>query len=177
MKDKELKIYFVSGVCGVGKTTIINYLKALLDNKYYDIYDFDERGVPDNASRNWRKEETQYWINLGKQNIKKNIFTIICGFSNPEEISKSEKNVYFILLDANKEIIRERISGRYKTQKSIEELKRVSGKTLELFTRDNIDFSGILRNIFKKNKKCHIVNTNNKLPQEVAKDVVKYILK
>ncbi len=176
MKCKNTKIYFISGVCGVGKTTIINHLNFLLANKYYDIHDFDKRGVPDNATRDWRKEETQYWINLGKQNFKKGINTIICGFSNPEEISKLEKDVYFILLDANKETIKERISGRYKTQKSIKELKRVSGKTLDLFIRDNANFSEVLRNIFEKDKRCDIVNTNNKAPKDVAKDVVKIII-
>ncbi len=176
MKYRKTKIYFISGVCGVGKTTIINHLKSLLSNKYYDIHDFDERGVPNNASRDWRKRETQYWINLGKQNFKENIFTIICGFSNPEEISKSEKNISFILLDADKETIRERISGRYKTQKSIEELKRVSGKTLEIFIRDNANFLEVLRNIFEKDKRCDIVNTNNKAPKDVAIDVVKIII-
>ncbi len=174
---RKFKIYFITGVCGVGKTTIINHLKSLLGNDNYDIHDFDERGVPDNASRDWRKEETQYWINLGKYNFKKNVFTIICGFSNPKEFNKFDQDVRFILLDADKKTIRERIGKRYKTEESLKELKRSTGNTVEVFIKDNINFLEPLRNICKKDKRCNIVNTVNKLPGNVAQDVSKYILK
>lgn len=46
-------VYFVSGVCGVGKSSIMPYLKELLPADNYDVRDFDERGVPDGADSNW----------------------------------------------------------------------------------------------------------------------------
>ena len=172
----ESKIYFITGVCGVGKTTVIPHLKSLLNNENYDIHDFDERGVPDGADRQWRIKETEYWINYGKQNIKDNISTIICGFSNPKEIIYSDdNNIKFILLDADDKTIRQRISERYQTAKSKQELKRVSGDTVERFIEDNINFLTTLRSICEKDKRCNIIDTINKSPKKIAKQVVEII--
>lgn len=172
----ESKVYFITGVCGAGKTTVILYLKSLLNNENYDIHDFDERGVPDGADRQWRIKETEYWINHGKQNIKDDISTIICGFSNPEEIVYSdEDNIKFILFDADDKTIKQRIGGRYKTTKSKQELKRVSGDTVEKFIKDNINFLTTLRSICQKDKRCNIINTINKSPEKIAEQVVEII--
>jgi len=40
------KIYFITGVCGVGKSAAIPYLKELLSKDHFDVRDFDERGCP-----------------------------------------------------------------------------------------------------------------------------------
>ncbi len=172
----ESKVCFITGVCGAGKTTVIPYLRSLLDNENYDIHDFDERGVPDGADKQWRIKETEYWINYGKQNIKDDISTIICGFSNPEEIVYSDwDNIKFILLDADDKTIKQRISERYKTETSKEELKRVFGDTVERFIEDNVNFLATLRNICQKDKRCNIINTINKSPEKIAEQVVEII--
>jgi len=170
----KLKIYFITGVCGVGKSTTIPYLKSLLNKKAYDIHDFDERGVPSNADRQWRKRETEYWVNLGEENIKNNISTIICGFSNPEEIMHNNKDyIKFILLDASNETIKQRIIGRYQTKKSRQELRRASGDSVNKFIKDNIGFLKTLKNICQKDKRCNIIDTTNKLPKEITEQIVK----
>lgn len=172
----EPKIYFITGVCGAGKTTVIPHLKSLLNDKDFDIHDFDERGVPDGGGRQWRIKETEHWINYGKQNIKDGISTVICGFSNPEEtVHNDNEDTKFILLDADDKTIKQRISGRYQTEKSRQELKRVSGDTVERFIEGNITFLETLRSICKDDKRCDIVDTINKLPKEVAKQVVEII--
>lgn len=56
-----MNIYFISGASGSGKTTIIPYLKKILDNDIA-IYDFDDIGVPKNADTKWRQESTEKWI-------------------------------------------------------------------------------------------------------------------
>jgi hypothetical protein len=92
------KIYFVTGVNGVGKTSVIPYLKSMLRDKF-EVHDFDERGVPDNVGRQWRIEETDYWIKLGEVNFQKGIITVVCGFARPSE--QNNPSVGFILLDAD----------------------------------------------------------------------------
>lgn len=172
--DKRSGIYFVSGVCGVGKTTVIKYLKSLLNKDSYCVYDFDARGVPDNADRNWRLEETIYWINVGKENIKDNISTIVCGFSNPEEIQESE--VKFILLDADEKTIEERLFNRYKEKGSEKDLKRASGMEVEEFIKDNINFLPTLRQTCINDERCNIIDTVDKSPSEVAKCILKFVV-
>jgi isoleucyl-tRNA synthetase len=41
------KIYFISGVSGVGKTSTLEQLKKILPQSAFDVRDFDERGVPE----------------------------------------------------------------------------------------------------------------------------------
>jgi len=133
-------------------------------------------GVPSNADRKWRIKETEYWIDLGRENIKNNISTIICGFSNPGEgIHNNKDYIKFILLDAGNEIIKQRIIGRYQTEESKQELKRVSGDSVKKFIEDNISFLETLRNICKNDKRCDIIDTINKPPQEVAELIMKVI--
>ena len=155
----------------MGKSTLIPHLKLLLNKNHYDIHDFDERGVPTGVNRKWRIKETKHWLNLGKINIKNNISTIICGFSNPKEIIHNDY-IELIFLDAKSEIIKQRISGRYQTEKSRQEIERVSGDTAEKFIKDNIDFLETFRNICQNDKRCSIVDTNNRLPKEIAKKIV-----
>ncbi|RJQ31045.1 hypothetical protein C4572_03180 [Candidatus Parcubacteria bacterium] len=54
-------MYFLTGVSGAGKTAVIQPLKALL-GVGFEVHDFDERGVPDNAGHEWRFEETRHRI-------------------------------------------------------------------------------------------------------------------
>ncbi len=116
-------------------------------------------------------KETERWIKFGQINLKKGITTIICGFSNPEELKK-EKNIGFVLLDADKKTIAERITKRYQTEESIKELKRVSGNTVEKFIKGNTNFSEKLKSICLNDKRCAIIHTINILPEEVARQIV-----
>jgi 2-phosphoglycerate kinase len=169
MDTSRSKIYFITGVNGAGKTTVIGPLKVLLDQDF-EIHDFDERGVPDNADRKWRMDKTQYWIDLGVKNAQKNISTMICGFARPSEI-KNNPLVKFILLDADRETIRKRLMNRYQTDESVKIIERVSGKTLEKFIFDNCDFSDILRTECKEYN-VPIIDTDNLTPTEVANGIV-----
>ena len=170
------KIYFITGVCGTGKSAVIPYLKSLLNDNDYDIHDFDERGVPTGASRKWGRDEAKHWIDFGAQNIKNSISTIICGFANPKEtIHDNNDNMEFILLDADDKTIKQRIDGRYQTKESKQELKRATDCTVEKFIKNNTSFLATLRGLCENDKRCNIVDTINKSPEKVAKQVVKII--
>jgi broad-specificity NMP kinase len=170
------RIYFITGVCGVGKSAVIPYLKSSLNDKDYDIHDFDENGVPNNADMKWWRKETERWINFGMQNMNNGISTIVCGFANPEEtVYDNNDNIKFILLDANEKTIEQRIDGRYKTEESKKELKRATDCTVEKFIENNTSFLATLRNICEKDERCNVVDTINKSSENVAKQVIEII--
>ena len=118
------KTTFVIGANGVGKTTVMTEVQKLLLGGGFEVHDFDERGVPDNADKTWRINETQHWISVGKENREKGVSTIVFGFAKPEEIGKE---VEIILLDANERTIEERIKSRYLKEESLQELTRTTG--------------------------------------------------
>lgn len=58
-------IVIITGDCGVGKTTLIPFLKKQFNPKEYLIHDMDEIR-PSDLSLNWRISTTEYWIKYGK---------------------------------------------------------------------------------------------------------------
>lgn len=174
------KIIFITGVCGSGKSSLIPHLKTRLPGEQFDIRDFDERGVPDNVGRQWRLNETKRWLGVGAKNAKNGISTIIAGFSKPDEIqnmpSAEDVEILFCLLDASPDTIRKRLSGRYATQESQKEIKRVSGDTPEQFIEDNAVYTSQMKKLCK-NWECYVVNTDNLNPEEVATNVANWIKK
>lgn len=171
-------IFFIIGVNGVGKSSLIPFLKNSLDEKHFVVHDFDERGVPTNADKEWRQSETLCWLKIGEENIKKNISTVVCGFIKPTELhslnTKYKTEATVILLDADSETITKRIFGRYQTPESLAELLRTTSKTPEKFIQDNIWISSTFREDCKKLKYL-IIDTNNLNPSEVALKVLKLI--
>src|SRR3989344_1157619 len=111
-----MKAFFISGVCGVGKSAIIPYLKKLLPSEKYDVRDFDERGVPDGADHSWRKAEVKKWLEVAKESAGRGVVTVICGFVKSkdfEDLVSGDLEAEILLLDADSETIRKRLVGRY----------------------------------------------------------------
>ena len=162
------KIYLVIGANGVGKSTILPYLRSQLSEKFFAIHDFDERGVPDNADKAWRMSETDYWIDLGEQNKSRGVSTVICGFFKPAEIGA---RATIILLDVDGATLEKRLRSRYQTETSLNELMRTTGKTVEKFIMDNVYVSSFLRKACEE-LGCQIVDTTPLSPEEVAERVV-----
>lgn len=172
------KIYFVFGVNGVGKTTLMQRLKQRLSDEYFCVYDFDERGVPNNADKSWRQAETLHWVNTAIVNAKNGKSTIVCGFLKIPEIqaalegSKLESRL--CLLDADEAAIAQRIRGRYLTDESLRDLERTTGKTVEKFVSDNVWVSNKLRNAAQE-ARAHIIETSSKAPEKVADEVLEWV--
>lgn len=133
-------IILITGVNGVGKTSLIPYLTEALPET--EVHDFDERGVPSGADREWRHAETAHWLDLGRSNIAQGVSTIICGYMKPKEASglslQMEIPIIVCVLTANGDVLAQRIHSRYQTEESIAELYRTTGKTVEKFIEDNI---------------------------------------
>ncbi|MBI4600012.1 AAA family ATPase [Candidatus Uhrbacteria bacterium] len=168
------KMYFISGVSGVGKTVVARRLKSLLSNGY-EVHDFDERGVPDNAGHKWRLDETRNWITLGQEKVQENITLVICGFLNPDEIDKLLKdlpamNVQTILLDGDPSIIEQRLRKRNEDTTARVDLERAAGRSADAFIENNTRFVPVLREICHRHN-CPIIDTSHLDPETVAERV------
>lgn len=169
------KIYFISGVSGVGKTSTLKHLKKVLDSNLYEVRDLDERGVPDGGGFDWLNNETRYWLDVAKDNTEKGKHTVICGFANPELFEKVHKKdtdvpAHIILLNASPDTIRARLKGRHNTPESIKEIERASSVSLEEHMENNASFSIELKKIFAE-RNLPVVETDNKNPEEVAQEI------
>lgn len=173
------KLYFISGVCGIGKSSLIPHLKNLLSPENYDVHDLDERGVPDGGGKKWHDAEVRYWIDIGNKNATNNISTIVCGFAEPEAVAQikqpSDLEIELIMLDASDDTLRSRLSGRHSSKQSIAEIERASGIKLDAFIDKMITDTPLIRNLFEKYN-YPIVNTDNKTPAEISKHIIEYIL-
>jgi gluconate kinase len=169
------KIYFISGVCGVGKSAIIPYLKKLLLKDEYDVRDFDERGVPDGADHAWRMKEVEKWLEIGGQNAEKGISTIICGFVKKKDFSEMIREglpeIEIILLDADAETTRRRLVGRYTKNGVFDPNQKVIGKPVNEFIESNVWYCKIMEKECREDG-CKVVDTSMLTIEEVSKQVV-----
>lgn len=165
------KIYFISGSCGVGKSTLIPHLQKMLPQDKYRVFDFDQRGVPENADRNWRRSEAKHWVEVGSELAKEGISTIVCGFVKVADLPSP---VEFVLLDIQPEILRQRLMGRYSKDGVFDPSQKVIGKPVLDFIESNIYILGQMRTTFQEQNSA-IVDTSNLTPEEVAKKVASYI--
>lgn len=56
-----MRLYFIGGASGSGKTAVVPHLKKLLGDDIA-VYDFDDIGVPEGADKKWRQESTEKWL-------------------------------------------------------------------------------------------------------------------
>jgi len=177
--NNNYKIYFISGVSGVGKTSTLEHLKKILPQNTFDVRDFDERGVPDGGGPAWHDNETRHWLSVASSNAKIGKSTIISGFTNPEQFKKihnPKKDIpaQIILLDVSPDVLRKRLYGRHVTLESKREIERAAGVSLDEFVEQCASFAPKLRSIFD-HYKYPIVNTDNKSPEVVAKETERII--
>lgn len=173
------KIFFVTGASTSGKTTIIPLLKDRLP-KNFIVYDFDERGVPDNVTHEWRKKETVYWLKVGIKNAEQNKHTIVCGVSIPSEVAENKEllqNVepQYLLLDVSSSAIRRRFVTRLSVKKIEQEWARTIGLSEEESVKQNIAFATRLRKICKEYK-CKVFNTSKTTSEKTAAKVAQWII-
>ncbi|MBA2306832.1 AAA family ATPase [Candidatus Dependentiae bacterium] len=160
-----MNIFFITGTSGSGKTTLVTYLKARLPQTLFEIYDFDEKGVPPNADTAWRKETTDYWLMKAQKNNEQNKSTIICGVTVPSEIVSSVKKpaipIYFGLIKVDDETIKQRLTIRGWNDQLIQ---------------DNSNWARYLEAEVKKQTNHYVVDTAcYDTPEEIADVFVKWI--
>lgn len=174
------KTYFISGVCGVGKSAIMPYLKKLLPSDKFDVRDFDERGVPDGADSAWRKSEVKKWLEIATESAQRGVSTIICGFAKSKDfegvVAEGTPEIEVLLLDADAETIRKRLMGRYSKDGVFDDTQKVIGKPVNEFIESNVYYCDIMRKECTE-EGCKIVDTSNSTPEEVAQEVLALLIK
>lgn len=165
IKEGAMNIFFITGTSGSGKTTLVNYLKIILSQALFEVYDFDENGVPPDADKAWRQETTDYWLMKAQKNNEQNKSTIVCGVSVPSEIASSLKKpampIYFGFIKVDDETIKQRLKMRGWDEQLIQ---------------DNINWSHYLESEVKKQNHHYIVDTvYYDTPQQVADALVEWI--
>lgn len=172
-------MYFISGVSGVGKTSLVPFLKSHLGADAFDVRDFDERGVPDGGGQAWHDAETRHWLDTALRNAEDGKSTIVCGFSLPEIVRRVSTGGnlpwYIFFLDASAGVIRKRLLSRHSTHQSKEEIERAGGLPLERFIEKMIADAPVVRALCEK-EGCTIIDTDNETPESVAKEVIARIL-
>lgn len=56
-----MRLYFIGGASGSGKTAVMPHLTELLGDDIA-VYDFDDIGIPEGADKKWRQESTEKWL-------------------------------------------------------------------------------------------------------------------
>lgn len=176
---KPQKIFFITGVNGAGKSTIIPLLKKKLPHQYR-VYDFDEVGVPKNVDKAWRVETTKHWFRIAQKNAIKNIDTIVCGLTVPKEIfsvlKKNQKwETQIALLDVSKKEITTRLRRRLSTAAKVRNLKAVTGLSVTECIAANIQHAKALRSDCRKYR-CQVFVTSHTTPSKTAAKVAKWII-
>jgi len=167
------KAFFITGISGSGKTTLAENLKKLLPKKQYRVHDFDEKGVPKNASYTWRYKTTDNWLKTAKKYQKANVSMILCGQFVPSEVEKSSEfskklNIQWGFLHINSKEIEERLSGKYRS---------LPPQKVQLFKKWAKTIQKEVENQNKsvKTKDHEVFRTADKTPEQVAQLIVDWI--
>lgn len=147
------KVYFVTGACGVGKSTLLPILRKMLPS--FDIHDFDELGVPEHPGIEWRIATTLHWLEVAK--AKANVSTIILGLTIPQEVealAEPGHMINYCLLDLSRAERARRLTKRAASHDLIEDTEELVG----------------LREWIKQTRFPHTtIDTTKKTPQQVAR--------
>ncbi len=162
------RIFFVTGVVGAGKSTLIEPLRARLGSEL-EIHDFDERGVRDAVAADWAAAERKYWLSVGLSNLELGVGTVICGFTLPRDDDDRDL-VKYILLDLDEVTLRERLQRRYSDPTNVADLQRMRGMTVEASVQENVGSISWLRDICSK-QGATIIDTSRLTPEQTAAQV------
>ena len=178
-----MKLLFITGSSGVGKSTILPFLKNNLSNEF-DVHDFDKKLTEEVAMNgklldNWRMETMKYWFDVARENLKSNKSTVVVGLIYPNEVKQLDQKILynFCLLDVSDEKIQERLMNkRFSNSKKIVGLRRATGQTPEEFILENKYLMKKLRNEINE-VDGKIIDTTADTPKQTANKLASWILK
>lgn len=161
----KVNIFFITGTSGSGKSTLVKLLKGRLSKTLFEVYDFDENGVPSDADESWRRKNTDYWLVKAQENAVQKKSTIICGVTVPSEILSSLKKpdlpIYFGFIKIADETIRQRLKARKWDARLIQ---------------DNINWAHYLEAEVRRQKYSLIVESPlNATPEHTSSEFIKLI--
>ena len=117
---KQKLIYFITGVSGVGKTTLVSQLETKYQNKPWAFLHFDKIGIPTveemvrdfGSGAKWQEAKTYEWIEKLIQTDREKVF--FEGQVNLQFIRNGFSRHRFtryrtVLLDCSEEVMRKRL--------------------------------------------------------------------
>ncbi|MBA3954609.1 hypothetical protein H0X48_04800, partial [Candidatus Dependentiae bacterium] len=162
--NRKTKVIIITGTSSAGKTTLVHHLKLKLPKDLFEVYDFDEKGVPINSDQQWRQKTTDYWLIKAFQNSQINKSTIICGVVVPAEVIcstvKPALPLCFGFIKVSDVIIKSRLQARGWGDQLVQ---------------DNINWANYLEAEVKKQNCYRIVaSCSYSGPEEVAQEFIHF---
>ncbi|PLS01913.1 AAA family ATPase [Neobacillus cucumis] len=122
LENNKLPLFIITGASGTGKSTVVPYLREMLD--HFDVFDID---VISEDVGDWQKLKN-VWLKVASNIAKSHRMTVLCGTIMPWDVEKCDtyqdfSHIYYLNLhcdDATREI---RLSKRGWSQELIEEHK------------------------------------------------------
>jgi len=177
MPEQKRRLTFICGACGVGKSSILPYLRHFLPRDKFVVLDFDRREGGDQrwlaSLREWIQEVSSEhgpgveWIIGGPSYIEPNII------QNIPEASQIE--IHLVLLDASEETVRSRLLTRYREEGRLKEGELVAGIPIADFIEENVAF-GRQIHLTAQEHGYVIFDANKPSPMELADRVASYIM-
>lgn len=157
------QIFFIIGVGGVGKSTLVSNIKDKLSNIY--VYDFDEVGVPANVDEKWRYQTTNYWLGKAQEHYNKGEIMVLGGFLVPSEVENQVNfnpniRINYGLLEASPQIIRQRLIKRGWSENKI---------------TYHLEWANRIKKEIEEQENHFIVSSDKNNPQEVVAIFEKWI--
>jgi hypothetical protein len=118
-----MKVVFVSGLSGTGKSTLANFF---IQNpiRGWKFYDFDKGDLPvpkdEKLHHDWRTKQTESWLKLARENADTGKNTVVFGlalfptttYELPIAKDIGKDNIKFALLHTDPEVRRGRLFDR-----------------------------------------------------------------
>lgn len=173
---KEVKILFITGVSGAGKSTVGEGLKLYFKDKeeLVEVHDLDEDGVPKFGVATWRSYKVEQLFGNAIEQLQKSITTIICGTIFPYEIIQSELfnlkiPVYFVLLDITPLHITRRLRAKCKRLKK-------SKKFTDKYVAANKRNLTVFKNQVMMQKNGYRIDTGKFSREKVLEKIVEVVM-
>ena len=128
LKNNLSNLFIITGACGTGKSSLVPGLKKHFPD--FEVYDFDDYGVPENPTVEWRREATLHWLEIVRDKALRQTKTILAGLIAPADIQEftrdSNLTIRFCLLDIDQEERAFRLIKRGATQELIDDLEELT---------------------------------------------------
>lgn len=162
----------------MGKSTVVKGLREK-DPEGFEIFDFDELGVPLDADTNWRIETTGKWLDKAQEVAEEGKVLVLVGLTQPDEVETVAKEkgieVRYCMLEAEEEELERRLKAwRFSTPERIALLKKYEGVTVDEYLEKNRNHINLIRKEAEK-RNAYFIDTTSLKPDDVVRKVLDFL--
>ena len=125
------RIVALTGVSGVGKSTMLRRLgqrPEFADDLFFDL---DQSGIESDAGGAWRAQRAATF--LDRIRAHPGLRAVLAGSFVPGDFGTAQHLLEFCLLSADQPVLRDRLRSRYESSERASELRRITGLSPEAF--------------------------------------------